>query len=440
MPFSASAIRPGPEEQHHFSAVAWMLAREHGLVRRVAEDEKLDGRCITLDGRRRVNFGSCSYLGLETDPRLKMGACEAVLRYGVQFSTSRAYVAAPPYRELEELLATMVWGSPVVVAPTTTLAHLSALPVLVGERDAVLYDVQVHASVQGALSPLRQQGVTCEPVRHNRLDRVEERVQALSATHERVFYLCDGVYSMHGDVLDANGLFGLLDRHPALWAYVDDAHGVGWCGHNGAGSVLGARPIHPRMVIVLGLAKSFAAAGGAIVVPSADLADKLLTCGRGLIFSGPLQPAQLGAAIASAQIHLSAELPVLQGELLTRIEVFDRAASAEDLPIASVDRSPIRFIPIGDEQAAIELAGALLDEGFYVNVAFFPAVPRRRAGVRLMLNRHHLLEDINDLVGAIAARLKAHPPEARPSSHESLNPADAHGATDPLIPLPHAAG
>ena len=164
------------------------------LARQVAEDERFDGRSITLQGRRVIDFGSCSYLGLETDARLKTAACEAVLRYGVQFSTSRAYVAAPLYREFEELLSEMVDGQSVVVAPTATLAHECALPVLVGERDAVLYDIQVHASVQGALPDWAElRGVPCEAVRHNDLLRVEERVRTLAARHERVHYLCDGM-------------------------------------------------------------------------------------------------------------------------------------------------------------------------------------------------------------------------------------------------------
>ena len=59
--------------------------RAHGLPHRIVEDDRLDGRLVTLDGRKVVNFGSCSYLGLETDPRLTSAAADAVMRYGTQF-------------------------------------------------------------------------------------------------------------------------------------------------------------------------------------------------------------------------------------------------------------------------------------------------------------------------------------------------------------------
>jgi hypothetical protein len=44
--------------------------KSRGLGHLVAEDTEMDGRHVTLAGRRHVNFGSCSYEGLETDDRL----------------------------------------------------------------------------------------------------------------------------------------------------------------------------------------------------------------------------------------------------------------------------------------------------------------------------------------------------------------------------------
>ena len=41
-----------------------------------------------------------------------------------------------------------------------------------------------------------------------------------------------------------------------------------------------------------------------------------------MIFSGPVQPPMLGAAIESAKIHLSDELPALQAALRERVELF----------------------------------------------------------------------------------------------------------------------
>src|SRR5262245_52769149 len=113
------------------STIRAMKAR--GLVHLIAEDARFDGRIVTLGGRGLINYGSCSYLGLEMDVRLKAAACDAVMRYGTQFSSSRAYVAAPLYRHCEQRLREITGGYPVVLAQTTSLAHLSALPVLIDD-------------------------------------------------------------------------------------------------------------------------------------------------------------------------------------------------------------------------------------------------------------------------------------------------------------------
>src|SRR3954447_12645810 len=163
-------------------------AASRGLAMQTADDAPLDGRTISLAGRPRINFGSCSYLGLELDARLREGVCEATARYGTQFSSSRAYVSAPPYLELEAHLDRM-FGGHALMMPTTSLGHLAALPVLIGSQDAVVLDQQVHASAQLATGQLRLQGTTVEMIRHNSVERLERMICRLPPKHPRVWVL-----------------------------------------------------------------------------------------------------------------------------------------------------------------------------------------------------------------------------------------------------------
>jgi 7-keto-8-aminopelargonate synthetase-like enzyme len=376
----------------------------HGIAHLIAEDEQLGGRFLTLSGERLVNFGSCSYLGLETDLRLKEAAVDAILRYGVQFASSRAYVSCPPYAELERLLRAL-FGDALVVAQTTTLAHFAALPILVGEDDAVVCDQLVHNSVQAVLPTLAAAGTTCRFVRHNRMDRLDDLVRVLAARHRRVWYLADGVYSMHGDTAPLEAMRDLVSRHERLFLYVDDAHGVTWSGRNGRGTVLGEGEPPPRTVMVASLAKAFAAGGAVIVPPDAETARLIRACGSTLIFSGPLQPALLGAAIASARIHLSSEIHERQRGLLGRILRFNALAQARGLPLGSTEETPIRFVRIGENDATYRVAADLMRDGFYVNTAVFPAVTKGQGGLRIALTLHQTLDDIRGLVDAIAARI-----------------------------------
>jgi 7-keto-8-aminopelargonate synthetase-like enzyme len=377
-----------------------------GLLQLSPDDAAFDGRTISFDGRPHLNFGSCSYLGLELDERLRDAAIDAVTRYGTQFSSSRAYVSSPQYAELEPLLDE-VFGGHTLVVPTTSLGHLATLPVLVGSSDAVLLDHQVHASVQMAANQLRVQGSRVELIRHNHLERLEAMIERLAPTHSRIWYMADGVYSMFADLAPFAELRALLDRHPQLLLYVDDSHGVGWAGRHGRGPALDVLAGHPRVIAACSLNKSFAAAGGAIVFPDPELRRRVRLAGGPMIFSGPIQPPLLGAAIASAKVHLSDELPRLQAALRARIEHFTELAEEFCLPLASRDVTPIRYIPLGLPTVAQDVVRDLLADGFYTNYAGFPAVPMKHAGVRLTLTLHHSLDDIRALVEALAVHVPA---------------------------------
>ena len=384
-------------------------ARDNGLIHLSPDDGPIDGRTIAIDGNTMLNFGSCSYLGLELDPRMRDAVINAVTRYGTQFSSSRTYLSSPQYGQLEPLLGEM-FGGHVLVTPTTTLGHLAALPVLVGPRDAVILDHQVHASVHMASNQLRVQGTTVELVRHNDVERLEKLIVRLGAGHDRVWYLADGVYSMFADLAPFAELAGLLDRHPNLHFYIDDSHGVGWTGTHGRGPALEALGMHPRLIVAASLNKSFAAAGGALVFPDPELRRRVRTAGGPMIFSGPIQPPLLGAALESARIHLSDELPMLQAALRERVELFTELAEEFCLPLASHDITPIRYVPLGLPAVAQDVTRALLDDGFYTNLAMFPAVPMKHAGVRMTLTVHHTLDDVRALVGGAG---RARPGRAR---------------------------
>ena len=72
---------------------------EQGLIHHMTENESLTGRQIIVNSQELINFGSCSYMGLEQNPLLKEGCIEATQRFGTQFSSSRVYLSAPAYGE-----------------------------------------------------------------------------------------------------------------------------------------------------------------------------------------------------------------------------------------------------------------------------------------------------------------------------------------------------
>jgi 7-keto-8-aminopelargonate synthetase-like enzyme len=379
-----------------------------GMLHSSLEDHALDGRHVTIDGRRMVNFGSCSYLGLELHPALRAGVRDALDRFGTQFSSSRGYASVPLYREAEESLAEL-FGRPVIVTPSTSMGHIAAMPSLISSRDALLLDHQVHHSVQTAAKLVQAGGARVGLLPHDDLRTLERRLQSWRGTHRRIWYAADGLYSMYADFLPARALNDLADRYDNLWLYVDDAHGASWTGRHGRGYAL--EHLSPatleRTVVAASLNKSFAAAGGAITFPDAESRRRVLTIGGPLIFSGPVQPPMLGAVLASARLHRTAEVAERQQLLRSRIRLFNRLAAEAGLPVVSLSEAPIRCVGAGVTAVAYRLTERLRGAGYYINSAVFPAVPAKRSGARVTLTAHHTEDDVAGVVAALAEHLPA---------------------------------
>jgi 7-keto-8-aminopelargonate synthetase-like enzyme len=377
-----------------------------GMLHNLAEDERLDGRTVTVHGRPLVNFGSCSYLGLETHPAMRAGVIDAVERYGTQFSSSRAFLSAPAYGAAERAL-TALFGRETILTPSTTLGHLAALPTVVESGDVLLLDHQVHHSVQTAAKVVQCQGTKVELIPHNDLRTLQRRLDQYRRDHRRVWYAADGLYSMYADFAPIDALNELVAANDHLWLYIDDAHAFSWMGRHGRGYAL--EQLSPlaltRSVVAGSLNKSFAAAGGAITFPDAETRRQVFTVGGPLIFSGPVQPPMLGAVLASARLHLSEEVAARQARLTEVIRLFNRLAAENGLPVVSPSEAPIRCVGAGRPEVAYNLIGRLRDAGFFVDTATFPAVAAKRSGARIALTAHHTDDDVAHLVEALSEAL-----------------------------------
>lgn len=365
------------------------------------DDKCFDGNTITLNDRKLINFGSCSYLGLEFDNRLKESAKTAIDHFGTQFSASRAYISLGLYQKLESLFD-MLFSAHCVIAPTTTLAHMANLPILIDDRDAVILDQQVHNSVQMATSVLKARGVYTELLPHNCMDKLEERIVSLKGKYQKIWYLADGIYSMYGDYCNSEAITRMLNNYSCFHFYVDDAHGMSIYGENGQGFVLSKNAIHPKMIVATSLAKAFATGGAVTVFPTKEMARKVRTCGGPLITSGPLQPANLGAAIAAASIHLTPEINIMQQELFDKIQFTYGLLESCGLPVVSKKLSAIFFIAVNLPKLGYNLVEKMLKSGHYVNLGIFPAVPLKNTGIRFTITKLHSYEQIKQMVDSMA--------------------------------------
>ena len=313
----------------------------------------------------------------------------------------RIYHAIYIYQKLEELIERM-YGYPVLITKNASMAHMSVIPSLVKDEDLVIIDHQVHASVQNAVQLLKPRGISVEMLRHNRIDLLEQRIKDEQSKYDHIWFMIDGVYSMYGDTAPLKDIVNLMNKYPKLKVYVDDVHGMSWKGTNGQGFVqseIGS--LHKRMILCGTMSKVFGASGAFVVFPNRDEHRKISTFGGPNSFSAQLDPATLGAAVASAKIHLSDEIYYLQKELKKRIDYFNSLLSDTKLPLIEKNSTPIFFIGTSTPAFGYKLMNKLLDEGFYVNVGVFPAVPVKNTGMRITISLYNEMEDIQALFEAL---------------------------------------
>ena len=196
-------------------------------------DEMGAGREMVVQGRRVINFGSDSFLGLDRDPRVIQAIHRGLDRWGSHNGTSRAFASVRSNLEAEEKLAAWLGVESTLIYPSVTLANHGAIPGLVGRKDVVVMDELAHNSIQEGARLAQAGGARIATFAHNSPEDLERTLQKLKPY--RLALICiDGVYSMSGAIPPMKAFNEIaISRDGVL--YIDDAHGTGVLGERRPG-------------------------------------------------------------------------------------------------------------------------------------------------------------------------------------------------------------
>ncbi len=353
----------------------------------------------------KVEFMSCSYLGLECDERLATASKDAIDKFGVQFSAARTRINPELSYECDNLLSE-VFTAPTVTFVTCGLVHLAVLPLLGSKelpnfpiKEQGIYwimDKSSHASIQ-ILRALMGQFGEVERVDFKDLDQIHNAFETALMKGLTPITVSDGIGSMGGNA-PVKDLIHLAKGYNG-YCYIDDAHGTSILGKNGGGFVIDEldNRFNERLLLVSSLAKAFGATGGSISVFHKETAEFISRYANPYIFGGPLSLPSVAAIIESCKIHLSDEIYDLQQKLYDNIKFFD----AFELPFTILNKNqliPIRGIQVNDEDLAIRLGKYLFDNGYVLTCATFPTVAQGKAMLRLAISALHTKQQIEQLV------------------------------------------
>ncbi len=357
-----------------------------------------EGVRVLVDGRELRNFCGSDYLGLAQHPEVVASLQESAAWRGVGSSASPAgFGRFREHRELEDAVAAWQQYPAALLFGSGHAANLGVQQALLREGDLCVQDKLNHPSL---LDGARLAGAELKHYPHLLVDAALRQLR--SRPEAAALLATDGVFSLDGDLAPLK-LLAVLARTEDATFYVDDAHGAGVIGPDGAGSVahagLTVREV-PLQLVALGKALG---GHGAVLLGPQDLIAQVADTARSSQHSTMLPPALAAASLAA--LNLARKESWRRFKLAALVARFRRGAQQLGIPLLD-SSTAIQPVMVGEADAALAAAKALEAAGFLVAAIHPPTVPENRARLRIALSAGHGESDIDALLDALAMVLK----------------------------------
>ncbi len=336
---------------------------------------------VTIGGKELVMLGSNSYLGLTTHPEVKKAAADAVAKYGTGCAGSRFLNGnLDMHVRLEEELAELVGKKNALVFSTGFQANLGAISALVGKGEYVITDKYDHASI---IDGARLSFGKMVKFNHNDMEDLERILLSIPREKGKLVVV-DGVFSMEGDIANLPEIIGLCKEFGSA-LMVDDAHGIGVLGKNGAGTSSHFGVTDNVQVVMGTFSKSLASLGG-FIASDEDSIEFLKHNSRSLMFSASMPPSNAAAVLAC--LAIMRREPERFERLWRNTERMRKGLQDLGFDIGNSE-TPIIPVRIGDTIQSFNACMMLQEEGVFLNPVVAPAVPEGDCLLRVSLMATH---------------------------------------------------
>lgn len=362
---------------------------------------------IDIDGHQCINFGSNDYLGLSQNQEVLQSYVEGLALYGAG-STASSLVCGymRPHQELEAVVCELLNKESALLTSSGFAANQIICQTFAQEKrhseQSILCDKLMHASfIEGALNSSAE----LLRYRHNDIAHFEKQLEACNSS---TLIATEGVFSMDGDLGKLREIINsLMSVRPSLkdsdqgmrnvQLLVDDAHGFGVVGEEGAG-VSGLLDINEQEIdIVMATFGKAIGTGGAFIAGSTCFIEFLVNFAKHFVYSTAPPPAQAYATIKSIKIMQQGQLREKLGQ---NIALFKHLCHQNGLADTHSDTA-IQPIVVGNPDKCVNASDALLDLGIYAPAIRTPTVAAGSDRLRVTLSATHQNKDIESLVDAL---------------------------------------
>ena len=350
-----------------------------------------------IKGKDTILLGTYNYMGMTFDPDVIQAGKDALDQFGSGTNGSRMLNGTfRDHMEVEQALRDFYGTTGAIVFSTGYMANLGMISTLAGKGDYIILDADSHASIYDGC---KQGYAEIVRFRHNSVEDLDKRLGRLPAEAGKLVVL-EGVYSMLGDVAPLKEMVAVAKKHGAM-VLSDEAHSMGFFGPNGRG-VYEAQGCEGDVDFIVGtFSKSVGTVGGFCVSNHPKFEAIRLAC-RAYIFTASLPPSVVATAAVSIRKLMHAHNK--------RQHLWENARAVHagltemgfKLGTETCDSAIIAVI-LTDQEQAVMMWQALLENGLYVNMARPPATPAGIFLLRCSLCAEHTPEQVQRILAMFKA-------------------------------------
>ncbi len=368
------------------------------------------GAHMMFNGKEHLVWSLNNYLGLANHPEVREADAKGAADYGMAYPMGARMMSGNSvhHEGLERDLAAFVGKQDAFLLNYGYQGMVSIIDSLVGRNDVIVYDAESHACI---IDGLRLHIGKRFVYQHNDIESCEKQLERATKLAEQsgggILLITEGVFGMSGVQGNLKDIVALKEKYN-FRILVDDAHGFGTMGKNGAGAPEAQDCIEGIDVYFATFAKSMAGIG-AFVAADKQIVDYLRYNMRSQTFAKSLpMPMVMGL---KKRFELLKTKPELREKLWLIATTLQNGLKDRGFDIGKTDTMVTPVFLKGDLYEATSLTRDLRENyGIFCSIVIYPVIPKGLIMLRLIPTASHSLDDVQrtlDAFSEMGEKLKA---------------------------------
>ncbi len=376
----------GPLGQH--------MDRAHGYFAFPKLEGELGPRMM-FRGKEMIVWSLNNYLGLVNHPEVRRVDAEAAAMYGMGNPMGARMMSGntAKHDQLEKVISEFVGREDTMLLNFGYQGIMSCIDAIVNRRDVIVYDTEAHACI---VDGLRLHMGHRYAFKHNDAEDCEKQLQRATDMVNKngggILVITEGVFGMDGEQGILKQIAELKKKYE-FRILIDDAHGFGYMGPNGAGADSAQGCQNEIDLYFSTFVKSMGSIGAFISGPK-EVLKYLRYNTRSQIFAKSLPLIIVEGMLA--RMEMVKTMPELREKLWNTVNRLQEGLKARGFDIGHTN-SPVTPIYMKGELPEATAMVMDLRENYHIfcSIVVYPVIPKGDILFRIIPTAAHSDEDID---------------------------------------------